>query len=287
MDSTPITLETTLVTGSTGQVGGELVRLFPNALAPTRAELDLTDEANIRAYIRTHKPRWIINSAAYTAVDKAEFEPAVAHAINAEAPGILGAEAREIGATVIHFSTDYVFDGSGSTPWREDDPTGPLGVYGATKLAGEHALAASGAAHIILRTSWVYGTTGKNFLLTILKLAADRPELKIVADQYGAPTWSRDLAALAAHIVAAPVVPSGIYHATNAGETTWHGFSTEFLRLAHVETNLIPIPTSAYPTPAKRPLNSRLNCDKLHQTFGIRLPDWQTSLARVMNQLRA
>ena len=276
-----------LITGTTGQVGGEILRLIPQALAPPRADLDLTDETSIRSYIRRHKPRWIINPAAYTAVDKAESEPQLAHAINAEAPRILGDEAREIGATVLHFSTDYVFDGSGNTPWREEDPTGPLGVYGATKLAGEQALAASGAAHIILRTSWVYGATGKNFLLTILKLAAQRPELSIVADQYGAPTSSRDLATLAAQIVARESTPSGIYHATNQGETTWYGFATEFLRLANIRTKLIPIPTSAYPTPAHRPANSRLNCDKLHQTLGIRLPDWQTSLATVVQEFSA
>ena len=276
-----------LITGTTGQVGGELLRLFPDAFAPTRAHLDLTDESSIRTYIRQHKPRWIINPAAYTAVDKAESEPALAHAINAEAPRILGEEAREIGATVIHFSTDYVFDGTKPTPYVESDPTNPPGIYGATKLVGEQALAASGAAHVVLRTSWVYGATGKNFLLTILKLAAQRPELKIVADQHGAPTWSRDLASLTAQIVGAETAPTGIYHATNQGETTWHGFATEFLRLANIRANLIPIPTSAYPTPAHRPANSRLNCEKLHRTFGIQLPNWQQSLTTVMQQLSA
>ena len=283
----PTIAEKILITGASGQVGGEILRLFPYALAPARAELDLTDEASIRAYIRHHRPRWIVNPAAYTAVDKAESEPALAHAINAEAPRILGEEAREIGATVIHFSTDYVFDGAKSTPYLEDDPTHPLGVYGVTKLAGEQALAATGAAHIILRTSWVYGATGKNFLLTILKLAAQRSELSIVADQHGAPTWSRDLANLAAQVIAATVPPSGIYHATSLGSTTWHGFATEFLRLANIPTHLIPIPTSAYPTPAHRPLSSRLNCDKLHRTFGLQLPDWQQSLATVMQELSA
>lgn len=272
-----------LITGATGQVGGELLRLFPNALAPTRSGLDLANASSIRAYIRLHQPRWIINPAAYTAVDKAESEPALAHAINAEAPRILGEEAREIGATVLHFSTDYVFDGSGITPWREEDAPGPLGVYGATKLAGEQALAATGAPHLILRTSWVYGATGKNFLLTILQLAAQRPELRIVADQFGAPTAAADLARLTAQIIASPATPSGIYHAASQGETTWHGFATEFLRLANIRTTLIPIPTSAYPTPARRPMNSRLNCDKLHRTFGLKLPEWQQSLAAVMH----
>ena len=285
MSFSPVTTNRILITGSTGQVGSAILRLFPSALAPTRAELDLSDESSIRAYIRRHQPRWIINPAAYTAVDKAESEPALAHAINADAPRILGEEAREIGASVLHFSTDYVFDGTKSTPYLESDATNPLSVYGASKLAGEQALAATRAAHIILRTSWVYGATGKNFLLTILKLAATRPELSIVADQTGAPTSAADLAALAAQIIATNPNQSGIYHATNQGETTWHGFATEFLRLANIPTTLIPIPTSAYPTPAHRPANSRLNCDKLRNTFNLQLPPWQSSLATVMNVL--
>ena len=275
-----------LITGTNGQIGGELLRLFPEALAPTRAHLDLSSESSIRAYIRATNPRWIINPAAYTAVDKAESEPQIAAAINAETPRILGEEAAKIGATVLHFSTDYVFDGTKPTPYLESDPTNPLGVYGATKLAGEQALAATGAAHIILRTSWVYGATGKNFLLTILKLAAERAELKIVADQHGAPTWSRDLAQLTAAIIAANPTESGLYHATAQGETTWHGFATQALRLANISTPLLPIPTAAYTTPARRPANSRLNCDKLHQTFSLQLPPWQTSLAAVMSNLK-
>lgn len=285
MDFSPITTNTLLITGTTGQVGSALLSLFPGALAPTRADLDLTDPFSIRACIRLHRPRWIINPAAYTAVDKAESEPALAHAINADAPGILGEEAREIGASVLHFSTDYVFDGTKPTPYLESDPTHPLSVYGASKLGGEQALAATGAAHIILRTSWVYGATGKNFLLTILKLAAARPELRIVADQTGAPTSAADLANLAAQIIAANPTESGIFHATSQGETTWHGFATEFLRLANITTTLIPIPTSAYPTPARRPANNRLNCDKLRDTFNLQLPPWQTSLAKVLNAL--
>jgi dTDP-4-dehydrorhamnose reductase len=288
-----IPTESILITGATGQVGGALLRLFPHAHAPGRAELDLASEASIRAYLRQTKPRWIVNPAAYTAVDKAESEPDLAHAINAAAPRILGEEAARIGAAVIHFSTDYVFNGAKSTPYLESDPTGPLGVYGATKLAGEQALAATGAAHIILRTSWVYGATGKNFLLTILNLARQRPELKIVADQHGAPTWSRDLASLAARIVQAhspkSLQPlSGAYHATSQGETTWHGFASEFLRqMSEAEPStrfatLIPIATAEFPTPARRPANSRLNCERLARAFDLRLPPWQTSLATVL-----
>ena len=282
-----------IVTGASGQVGGALARLLPEAQAPGRAQLDLTSEGSIRRFIRETKPRWIINPAAYTAVDKAESESELAYAINADAPRILGEEAARLGAAVLHFSTDYVFDGEKETPYEESDPTGPLGVYGASKLAGERGLAATGAAHLILRTSWVYGASGKNFLLTILKLAKQRAELRIVADQHGAPTWSYDLAVLAAQIIsrygAEEMAPlSGVYHATGQGETTWHGFASEAVRQAgHLEpgtefARLIPIPSEEYPTPARRPRNSRLNCDKLQRTIGIGLPMWQASLTRVL-----
>ena len=194
-----------LVTGASGQVGGELLQtLAPlgTVIAPSRAEMDLADPLSVRAFIRKANPHWIINAGAYTAVDKAESEPQFASAINAESVGMIAAEAVVLGGSVIHFSTDYVFNGEGTTPWIESDPTGPLGVYGASKLAGEQALLASGAKAFIFRTSWVYGATGKNFLRTVLKLAREREELRIVNDQHGAPTWSRDLARLAAHIIA-------------------------------------------------------------------------------------
>jgi dTDP-4-dehydrorhamnose reductase len=274
-----------LITGCTGQVGGELARLFPAALSPGRAELDLASESSIRAFFRENKPRWIVNPAAYTAVDKAESDSALAFAINAEAPRILAEEALKIGASIIHFSTDYVFDGSKSSPYLESDPTHPLGVYGASKLAGEQALLASGVPHVTFRTSWVYGATGKNFLLTILRLAAQKPELKIVADQHGAPTWSRDLALLAQHIVATnPDLTQlgGIYHATSTGETTWHGFASAIVAQSGLTTPVLPIPSSEFPTPAQRPKNSRLNCDKLAAAFNYRLPNWETSLAKVL-----
>jgi dTDP-4-dehydrorhamnose reductase len=302
-----------LITGTTGQVGGALLEalqpLVPIAgeiHAPNRDRLNLADPDSIRAAVRSLRPRWILNPAAYTAVDQAESEPALARAINTDAPRILGEEAHQLGAAVLHFSTDYVFDGQSPTPYRENDLTAPINVYGATKRDGELALAATGAAHIILRTSWVYGATGKNFLLTVLRVAAQRPEMKIVADQHGAPTWSHDLASLAAHILAHcehqsssqplahAVTPiQGIYHATSAGETTWFGFAQEALRqhqTAAPQTRyaqLLPIPTAEYPTPAPRPRNSRLDGTKLFDTFAYRLPPWQDSLSRVLTQLPA
>jgi dTDP-4-dehydrorhamnose reductase len=256
--------------------------------------------------VRRVQPRWIVNPAAYTAVDKAESEPDLARAINTDAPRILGEEAAKLGAPVLHFSTDYVFAGDGTKPWVEADPTGPLGVYGATKLAGEQALAATGAPHLIFRTSWVYGARGKNFLLTILRFARERESMKIVADQYGAPTWSKDLARLAAHVVeqtervaaeknltlADAIKPvEGVYHAAGAGETTWFGFAEEFLRLARAAepdqpfAALTPIATADYPTPAKRPPNSRMDCSKLANNLNFTMPPWQQSTGQVMAEL--
>ena len=287
-----------LITGSTGQVGAALLRLFLEALAPTRAELDLAHPGSIRAYLRRHTPRWIVNPAAYTAVDRAESEPALAHAINAEAPRILGEEAVRLGASVLHFSTDYVFDGTKPTPYTESDPTNPLGVYGASKLAGEQALAATGAPHLILRTSWVYAATGKNFLLTILRLARERAQspqpLNIVADQHGSPTSASSLAALTAHILTLNpglTQPEGLYHATSTGSTTWHGLATEIVRQARLldpatpYADPQPISTSAYPTPASRPLNSRLDCTRLAADLAYPMPDWRDSLSAVLAEL--
>jgi dTDP-4-dehydrorhamnose reductase len=296
-----------LLTGATGQVGGELLETLKplgEVIAPTRTEMDLANAASVRETIRAVRPRWIVNPGAYTAVDKAESEPELAYAINAEAVRVIGQEAKAIGAGVIHFSTDYVFDGSGSAPYRETDITGPVSVYGASKLAGEMALAESSAGHLIFRTSWVYGGRGKNFLLTILKLARERETLRVVADQYGAATWSRDLAEMTAEVIGqceataqgeelATVLGDvgGVDHAAGAGETTWYGFAAEAVQLQREReprvrfAEIEAIPTAAYPTPARRPANSRMNCSKLMERFGWKMMDWQDSLRKVLTEL--
>ena len=296
-----------LLTGVTGQVGGELLTTLKplgEVIAPVRAEMDLADSASVREMIRAVRPRWIVNAGAYTAVDKAQSEPELAFAINAETVRAIGQEAQAIGAAVIHFSTDYVFDGSASAPYRETDATGPVSVYGASKLAGEVALAESGAGYAIFRTSWVYATRGKNFLLTILKLARERERLRVVADQHGAPTWSRDLARMTAGVIGqceavaqgrevAAVLADlgGIYHAAGAGETTWHGFAAEAVRQLREKepearfAEIEAITTAEYPTPAKRPMNSRMNCERLAEKFGWRMMDWRDSLGKVLAEL--
>lgn len=298
-----------LVTGATGQVGGQLLKtLAPlgEVVAPGRLELDLASAESIRNVIRAVRPRWIVNPAAYTAVDKAESEPELAYVINAEAVRVLGEEARTIGAAVIHFSTDYVFDGKGSSPYTETDVTAPTSIYGASKLAGEQALAESGASHMIFRTSWVYGAQGKNFLLTILKLAREKETMRVVADQHGAPTWSCDLAKLAAHAIRCCEDASGqdrehlseafsslggIYHAAGSGETTWYEFAREAVQLQRKRelgkqfAEIVPISTAEYPTAARRPANSRLDCSKLEERLGWRMMDWRESLQRVLTEL--
>ncbi len=293
-----------LLTGARGQLGTELQQTRPapgELVAPLRDTLDLANIASIRTAVRTARPRWIVNAGAYTAVDKAEAEPDLAFAINAEAVRVIGEEACKIGAGVIHLSTDYVFDGTALHAYTEQDAPAPVSVYGASKLAGEHALAESGASHLIFRTSWVYGSHGKNFLLTILRLASERDSLRIVADQHGAPTWSRDLAKMIAHVIhqcegiaaGGPLTGvltnlGGVYHAAGAGETTWYGFAAEAVRLQQEKepgkrlARVEPIPTSEYPTPAKRPANSRLNCSKLEGQFGWKMMDWRESLRAVL-----
>ena len=282
-----------LLTGVNGQVGWELRRtLAPlgEVVAADRSLLDLADTASIRRSVTAIAPDLIVNPAAYTAVDKAESEPELAHAINAAAPGELAA----CGVPLVHFSTDYVFDGSKADAYTETDAPNPLGVYGASKLAGEAAVAAAGVPHLILRTSWVYGLRGRNFLLTMQKLARERDALSVVDDQFGAPTWSRLIAEATALVVARwlerpdPSASSGIYHLTCGGRTSWHGFTAAILaHLAASEAKLArltAIPTSGYPTPAARPANSQLDCGKLADTFGVRLPHWEEALALCLDQ---
>jgi dTDP-4-dehydrorhamnose reductase len=289
-----------LLIGWSGQLGYELERhlgVLGAVTAVDQDRIDLSRPDEIRTMIRSVRPGWIVNAAAYTAVDVAESQPALAQSINAVAPGIIGEEAQRIGAGVVHYSTDYVFDGRASDPYPETAPTNPRNIYGQTKLEGERLLAASGAPFLVLRTSWLYATRGKNFLLTILRLAQERPELRIVGDQTGAPTWARMVAAATSAILArlvahsSPAQYSGVYHLTAAGQTTWAGFAqaildqypaSEFGRLhpgATLRTKQIQaIATGDYPTPAKRPAYSLLSNQKVWETFGIALPDWQEQL---------
>lgn len=291
-----------LLLGRNGQVGFELRR----ALAPLGEvaafdypACDLTVPDSIRGIINAVRPQAIINAAAYTAVDTAESSPQLARAINTLAPGIIGAEAKKIGARVIHYSTDYVYDGTKTTPYLESDETHPLGVYGLTKRDGDVALAESGAEHFIFRTSWVFGAHGANFVKTVLRLAAERDKLNVVADQFGAPTSAALLADATAQVLAQlrwrnPAdTPSGIYHLSAANETSWHGFAQAILRggvSRRLTLKLKPeavraIPTSEYPLPAQRPTNSRLDTTRFRSTFGLTLPHWQAGLDHVLDQL--
>lgn len=281
-----------LITGRTGQVGYELERSLQGLgeiFALDRSQLDLANLDQVREVIRRIKPTLIVNPAAYTAVDKAESEPALAMLINGEAPGVMAQEAKILGAAMIHYSTDYVFDGSKDGAYVETDPTGPVNVYGRSKLAGEQAILAAGIPHLILRTSWVYGMHGKNFLLTMLRLAKEREELSIVSDQFGAPTWSRTIADTTAHIIAQSLVTndqhtwweerSGQYHLTAQGRTTWFGFTEAIMAHASINNKpkLQPILAKDYQVPAQRPINSVLSSQRLMDTF-CGLPQWQEAL---------
>ena len=293
-----------LLFGKNGQVGwelqrslaplGDLVALDFDSPGPLAA--DFSRPEMLAATVRAVAPDVIVNAAAHTAVDKAESEPDLALAINATAPGVLAREAAACGAWLMHYSTDYVFDGSGTQAWREDSPTGPLNVYGHTKLEGEESIRASGCKHIILRTSWVYGARGGNFAKTMLKLAQERERLTVIDDQFGAPTGADLLADLTAHLVRASSVRtdmSGTYHAVASGETTWHGYAAhviEFARALGVAIKVVPgsiepVPTSAFPTPAGRPHNSRLDTRRLREGLDFKLPDWRTGVDRMLTEV--
>ena len=296
-----------LLTGKKGQVGAELsttLQRLGRLSAYDRDALDLTRPAQIREAIDQTRPHVIVNAAAYTAVDQAEKEPMLARIINSDAPAVLAEEATKCGALLVHYSTDYVFDGSKNSPYREEDSPNPNNVYGQSKLAGEQAIRQSGAAHLILRTAWVYGTRGRNFLLTILRLATEREELRIVSDQFGAPTWSRAIAAATAAALDKVLRSSrgrdwrmcGTYHLTAAGVATWHDFAVRIVEeakqispdkewFAHatggrplVTSRIAPISTADYPLPARRPAYSVLSNRRLEETFGVRLPEWQQQL---------
>ncbi|MGQ9866969.1 MAG: dTDP-4-dehydrorhamnose reductase [Pseudanabaenaceae cyanobacterium] len=281
-----------LVTGISGQVGWELQRtLLPlgEVIPCDRQTLDLAQPDQIRAVLQEIRPDVVLNPAAYTAVDRAESEPELAEKLNAIAPGILAETCRSLGALLVHYSTDYVFDGTSDRPYREDDTPNPLNVYGCTKWAGEQAIQAVGGDYLILRTSWVYGLRGQNFCRKMLALARERSHLRIVDDQIGAPTWSRAIAEITAQIVAQkPRDRAGVYHLTAAGYTSWYGFAKAIFALdpdaaSHTLTTVEPIPSCAYPTPAQRPANSRLDNTKLRTHFGFALPDWEVGLTLALD----
>jgi len=300
-----------LLTGKNGQVGGELLRMLPQVgevVAFGHDQLDLSNPSHIRWTIREVRPQLIVNAAAYTAVDQAETDETTARAVNAEAPGLMAEEAKKIGAVLVHYSTDYVFDGAKRIPYDETDSANPMSIYGKTKFAGEEAIRNSGVPHLIFRTAWVYATWGRNFLLTILRLATEREQLRIVNDQVGAPTCASEVAAATGKILTGiceknngwfvfPEV-SGTYHMSAAGQTTWHDFAKTILERAGgtshdlvwlaaatrgqplITQRVIPISTEEFGSPAQRPAYSILSNARLFKTFGVALPDWHTQLQR-------
>ena len=285
-----------LITGALGQIGHEL----QHSLAPLGAltavdatDLDLADADAVRRFLRQTRPDVLVNPAAFTAVDRAETEESLALAVNGIAPGVMAEEMARLGGLMVHYSTDYVFDGTARAAWREQDEPNPLSAYGRSKLAGERAVRAAGGAHVILRTSWLYGRHGGNFMLTILRLARQRDELRVVADQFGAPTWSRTVAAGTEQVIRHAWAEqaarqragewSGVYHLSNGGVTTWHGFAQAIVALApelagrrHVR--VLPITTADYPLPARRPGNSVLDNTRIERVFGVRQVDWEEAL---------
>ena len=283
-----------LLLGKTGQVGSAMAPLLTHLAQSTddgalvalgRADVDLCDAAALAQVVQQVRPTLIVNAAAHTAVDRAETEPDIAFAINGMAPGVLAQQAAGLNALLVHYSTDYVFDGSQSNPYRESDTTHPLGVYGQSKLAGEQAVQASGCRHLLLRTSWVYDSIGRNFLTTMLRLAKQHGKLRVVGDQQGSPTSAAMIARASLHLIrcmldsSLDTAPSGgLYHLTAQGQTTWHGFAQAIMRRAGLDIPVQSITTADYPTPAKRPAYSVLDCSKLQTAFSYRLPDWQQAL---------
>ena len=296
-----------LLLGKNGQLGWELQRslsVLGELVALDRHGADglcgdLSNLAGLQQTVRKLQPQVIVNAAAHTAVDKAESEPELAQALNALAPELLAQEAARCRAWLVHYSTDYVFDGSGSAPWRETDTPAPLSVYGRSKLEGEQRIAASSCQHLIFRTSWVYGARGGNFARTMLRLAQERDQLRVIDDQIGAPTGADLLADVSAHALRQALIPhtkatpAGIYHLAASGETSWHGYARFVLQTAQAAGVVLkvspdavePIPTSAYPTPARRPLNSRLDSTLLQNTFGLHMPHWQKGVTRLITEI--
>lgn len=292
-----------LLLGKNGQVGWELQR----SLAPLGEVLaldrhstdfcgDLSQPERLAQTVRDWRPDVVVNAAAHTAVDKAESEPELARCLNATAPAALAQAAAEVGAWLVHYSTDYVFNGQGDQPWQESSPTGPLSVYGQTKLEGEQHIAASGCKHLIFRTSWVYAARGGNFAKTMLRLAGERERLTVIDDQHGAPTGADLIADVTAHAIRSVLQKpelGGVYHLVASGETTWHGYASHVIAQArHIQpeqglkvTEIAPVPTTAFPTPAQRPLNSRLSTHKLQQAFGLVLPPWQQGVNRMLAEI--
>lgn len=285
-----------LIIGKNGQVGWELQRSLATLgqlIVVGRNDLNLADTQVLAKFVREVRPSIIVNAAAYTAVDLAEKEPETAMAVNATAPGVLATEALKLNALLVHYSTDYVFNGQSSTAYHENDITDPINAYGKTKRAGELAIQQVDCRHLILRTSWVYGTRGKNFLLTMLRLAKEKDQLRIVQDQVGAPTWSRNIAEATLQLLTHQDGPSGIYHLTSAGNTSWHGFAEAIFKLYQKQCNpdfripqLSGIASNEYPTPASRPKNSRLDNTKIQTTFGCYMPEWETALSDCLYDMR-
>jgi len=304
-----------LLTGKNGQVGGELCRLLPSLgelIAPDRADLDLEKPGDIRRAVRSYRPNLIVNAAAYTAVDLAEQDAVIAHTVNAEAPAILAEEAGNLGSLLVHYSTDYVFDGRKASPYEETDVPNPLSVYGKSKFAGEQAVHSSGVPHFIFRTSWIYGRRGRNFLTTILRLATQNEELKVVVDQIGAPSWSREIAAATVRVLEQVTVKesfdpatlpgiNAVYHMSARGAASWFEFAELILQQSRaisprtpwflaatdgrplIARRVIPIPSEDYPSPALRPANSLLSNSRLERTFRVEMTDWRAQLQAVFH----